>query len=106
MSVAYEGCNLHACSCLPVSVLQSAIDRTQMRTFRNEVQRDKVLHNGGIVAVNEVRDGLNHAVLDVVPNAGHEPEVEDGQPTIWCAHQVARVGVGLRALCVTLLTLV
>jgi len=46
--------------------------------------------------VDEVRDGLDHAELDVVVDATHETEVQDGQPAVRRADQVARVRVGLQ----------
>lgn len=66
--------------------------------MRDEVQGDKVLDNGLIVAVDQVADGFNHAILDVAVNTGHEAEIQDCQPAIWSAHHVARVGISLHAL--------
>ena len=64
-------------------------------TLGDEVECDKILHNGLIVAVYQVADGFDHAILDVVINLRHEPKVEDGQAAVWSADQVARVRISL-----------
>jgi hypothetical protein len=38
----------------------------QVSAFRDEVQGDKVQHDGLIVPVDKVRNGFDHAILDVV----------------------------------------
>jgi hypothetical protein len=45
--------------------------------------------------VDEVRHGLDHAKLDVVVDAAHQPEVQDAQASVGRADQVAGVRVGL-----------
>ena len=41
-------------------------------TFGDEIEGDKVLHNGGVVAVDEVGNGLDHAILHA-----HKDHVQD-----------------------------
>lgn len=45
--------------------------------------------------VDEVRHGLDHAELNIVVNAAHQPKVQDAQPAVGRANQVARVRVRL-----------
>ena len=45
-------------------------DRLQIDPRRDEVERHKVLHDGLVVAMDEVRNGLDHAELDVVAHLG------------------------------------
>jgi hypothetical protein len=46
--------------------------------------------------VDEVRHGLDHAKLDVVVDAAHQPKVQDAQPAVRRADEVARVRVRLQ----------
>ena len=57
------------------------------------LQRDKVFNDGLVVTVDELRDGFDHAVPDVVIDVCHEPEVQDRQPPIRSTDEVARMGI-------------
>lgn len=46
--------------------------------------------------MDEVGDGLDHAELDVVVDAAHQPKIQDGQPPVRRADQIARVRVRLQ----------
>lgn len=72
-------------------------DWAKVGAWVNELQSDKVLHDGFVVPVDEVTDGLHHAKLDVVINLGDQAKVQDGQAAIRGPDQVAGVGVSLHA---------
>lgn len=64
-------------------------DGRKVGAFWDEVESDKVLHDALIVAVYQMTDGFNHAILDVVIHPGHEPKVEDCQTAVWRSNQVS-----------------
>ena len=47
------------------------------------------MHDRVVVAVDEVRDRLDHAVLDAVVDARHEAVVEDREAAVGRADEVA-----------------
>lgn len=71
-------------------------DWPKVGAWVNELQSDKVLHDGFVVAVYEVTDGLHHAKLDVVIDLGDQAEVQDGEAAIRGPDQVAWVRISLR----------
>lgn len=70
-------------------------DWSKVGAWVNELQSDKVLHNGFVVAVNQVTNGLHHAELDVVINLSDQAKVQNGQAPIRGPDQVAWVRVSL-----------
>ena len=47
-----------------------------MREAPAHLQGDKILGDGLVIAVDQMRDGLHHAVLDVVVHLSHQPEIQ------------------------------
>lgn len=72
-------------------------DWSKVSAWVNELQSDKVLHNGFIVAVNQVANGLHHTKLDIVINLGDQAKVQNGQAAVRGPDQVAWVWVSLHA---------
>ena len=68
---------------------QDRKDGREISAGRDELQGDKVFHNGLVVSVDEMTDGLDHAILDVLVHAGHETKVQDCQLAIRRPLQVA-----------------
>mmetsp|Transcript_20632 Transcript_20632/g.64632 ORF Transcript_20632/g.64632 Transcript_20632/m.64632 type:complete len:571 (-) Transcript_20632:606-2318(-) len=70
-------------------------DGRRVDVARDEVHILEVLPNARVVAVDQVRDRLNHAVLLVIGHLRHQPKVEDDQLPVRRAEHVARVRVGV-----------
>lgn len=72
-------------------MLPSRLPNTRACTPGTSGERPRT--NGFVVTVDQVRDGLDHAVLDVVIHSGHQAKVQDGQPAVGRADQVAGMRV-------------
>jgi hypothetical protein len=70
-------------------------DGRRVDAARDEVHVLEVLANEAVVAVDEMRNRLDHAVLLVVGHLGHQPKVEDDELPLGGAQHVARVRVGV-----------
>ena len=70
-------------------------DGLEVDALGDEVEGDKILHDGLVVPVDEVRDRLDHSELDVVVDVGHQPEIQDGQSSVRGADEVPRVRIGV-----------
>ena len=86
---------LQLCGAAGTDLSKYRQDRTKIGAWVNELQSDEVLHNGFIVPVDKVADGLHHAKLDVVINLSDQAKIQDSQAPIRSPNQVARMGVSL-----------
>ena len=60
---------------------------------RDKVEIDEVLADFGVVAIQQVSNGLNHAELLILSNLGHESEIKDCELAVVRSHHVSWVRV-------------